>query len=113
MNISEIMDLADEHAKAYYMGRGEDTRKKLQAAIVAVDETHAKAYGLLVVERDTALAKVAELEAERERSTPVSTLSGMFHSLEGIDTEQWGYHWRKGWNDALRQAMDYAQGRTP
>jgi len=29
------MDLADAHAKAYYMGRGEDTRKKLQAAIAA------------------------------------------------------------------------------
>jgi len=44
-----------------------------------------------------------------ERAVTVSTLSGMFQNLEGIDKEQWGYHWRKGWNDALRQAMDYAQ----
>jgi len=30
------MDLANAHAKAYYMGRGEDTEKKLRAAIAEV-----------------------------------------------------------------------------
>lgn len=37
----------------------------------------------------------------------VETLSRMFESLEGLDTEQRGYHWKKGWNAALRQVMDY------
>ena len=31
--LTEIMDLVDANAKAYYMGRGEDTRKQVQAAI--------------------------------------------------------------------------------
>jgi hypothetical protein len=38
----------------------------------------------------------------------VEQLSGMTESLEGLDKNQPGYHWRKGWNDALRKAMDYA-----
>lgn len=38
MTLSEIMDLADAHAKAYYMGRGEDTRKELRAAILEMLE---------------------------------------------------------------------------
>ena len=44
-----------------------------------------------------------------ERHVATSTLSRMFLSLEGRDQNQPGYDWRKGWNDALRQAMDYAQ----
>jgi hypothetical protein len=35
-------------------------------------------------------------------------LSAMFQNLKGIDTSQSGYHWRVGWNAALRQAMDYS-----
>jgi hypothetical protein len=37
----------------------------------------------------------------------VSQLSNMAQSLDNIDPDQSGYQWRKGWNDALRQAMDY------
>lgn len=44
-----------------------------------------------------------------ERYVANSTLSRMFLGLEGRDQSQSGYDWRKGWNDALRQAMDYAQ----
>ena len=44
-----------------------------------------------------------------ERHVATSTLSRMFLSLEGRDQNQPGYDWSNGWNDALRQAMDYAQ----
>lgn len=47
--------------------------------------------------------------AQGECSTPISTLSGMFLSLDGYDSNQPGYSWRKGWNDAIRQALDYSQ----
>lgn len=36
-------------------------------------------------------------------------LSEMFLSLDGHDKTQPGYEWRKGWNDAIRRAMDYVQ----
>ena len=44
-----------------------------------------------------------------ERSIATKTLSEMFLSLDGRDKAQPGYEWRKGWNAAIRQAMDYAQ----
>ena len=44
-----------------------------------------------------------------EDSITAGILSGMFLSLDGHDKAQPGYEWRKGWNDAIRQAMDYAQ----
>ena len=44
-----------------------------------------------------------------EMSITAGTLSEMFLSLDGHDKVQPGYDWRKGWNDAIRQAMDYAQ----
>ena len=47
--------------------------------------------------------------APSESSIAAGVLSGMFLSLDGHDKAQPGYEWRKGWNDALRQAMDYAQ----
>lgn len=47
--------------------------------------------------------------APSEGSITAGTLSGMFLSLDGHDKAQPGYEWRKGWNDAIRQAMDYAQ----
>jgi hypothetical protein len=48
-----------------------------------------------------------------EPPTPVRVisskqLSAMFQDLKGIDTSQSGYHWRVGYNAALRQAMDYS-----
>jgi len=48
-----------------------------------------------------------------EPQTPVRVisseqLSAMFQDLKGIDTSQSGYHWRVGYNAALRQAMDYS-----
>lgn len=55
------------------------------------------------------VAQAAQPAQQDERAVTASVLSGMVQSLESIDKEQWGYHWRKGWNDALRQAMDYAQ----
>jgi hypothetical protein len=53
-------------------------------------------------------ALLAKLAAMHEPVVPVSTLSRMFESLEGLDREQPGYHRKAGWNDALRRAMDYA-----
>ena len=44
-----------------------------------------------------------------EMSITTGTLSKMFLRLDGYDKAQPGYGWRKGWNDAIRQAMDYAQ----
>lgn len=44
-----------------------------------------------------------------EMSITTGALSEMFLSLDGYDKAQPGYEWRKGWNDAIRQAMDYAQ----
>ena len=37
----------------------------------------------------------------------------MFEDLEGIERNADGYHWRCGWNDALRRAMDYAAPAQP
>ena len=50
-----------------------------------------------------------EQPAPSEDSITAGILSGMFLSLDGHDKAQPGYEWRKGWNDAIRQAMDYAQ----
>lgn len=37
-----ILELADEYAKAYFMGRPEEARKKLQAAVMTAEvEAHA------------------------------------------------------------------------
>jgi len=44
-----------------------------------------------------------------EMSITTGALSEMFLRLDGHDKAQPGYEWRKGWNDAIRQAMDYAQ----
>jgi hypothetical protein len=41
-------------------------------------------------------------------SVTVEQLAKMAESMEGIDSTQPGYQWRKGWNDALRRAMDCA-----
>lgn len=52
------------------------------------------------------LAKLAQQEPVA--CVTVEQLSKMAESLEGHDKGQFGYHWRKGWNAALRCAMDYA-----
>ena len=52
---------------------------------------------------------VSAQPAPSEGSITAGILSGMFLSLDGRDKAQPGYEWRKGWNDAIRQAMDYAQ----
>lgn len=46
--------------------------------------------------------------AEPVMAVSVSTLERMFESTDGIDKNQWGFHWRRGWNDAIRRAMDYS-----
>ena len=43
------------------------------------------------------------------RAISVDALSKMVEPLDGIDSSVPAYQWRKGWNDALRRAMDYAQ----
>lgn len=64
-------------------------------------------------ELSTLLDRTVALLRQWPDGTPVAhvtvgQLSKMFEDLEGIDTGQPGYHWRKGWNAALRRAMDYA-----
>lgn len=49
--------------------------------------------------------------AGSERYISASKLSKMFEPAN-TDPNQWGHYWKKGWNDALRQAMDYAQEIT-
>jgi len=82
------------------------TREQLQQirAIVydAYCEGDTEAEWMLVV-IDAAIAA----EQEPVASISVTQLSAMAQSLD-VDKNQMGYHWRKGWNDALRQAMDYA-----
>ena len=34
----------------------------------------------------------------------------LFEDVGGLDRSSTGYHWRKGWNDALRRVMDYVRG---
>lgn len=46
-------------------------------------------------------------------SVSVDTLSGMFEPMEGLDRNQPGYEWRRGWNDALRRVMGYASPLAP
>lgn len=57
----------------------------------------------------TGKVRAAPVAAPEEPVVPVSTLERMFEDLNGMDPERWGYAWKKGWNDALRRAMDYAQ----
>jgi hypothetical protein len=40
----------------------------------------------------------------------MNLLSGMFRPIEGVNRDAWGYHHASGWNDALRQVMDYVRG---
>lgn len=61
------------------------------------------------VEADTLMDLGHAQPASSEGSITAGILSGMFLSLDGHDKAQPGYEWRKGWNDAIRQAMDYAQ----
>ena len=61
------------------------------------------------VEADTLMDLDGAQSAPSESSITAGILSGMFLSLDGHDKAQPGYEWRKGWNDAIRQAMDYAQ----
>lgn len=44
-----------------------------------------------------------------ERSVTVTVLSGMIESLNGLSSDAQGYHFKTGWNGALKQAMDCAQ----
>ena len=87
------------------------TREQLQQirAIVydAYCEGDTEAEWMLVVID----AELAKPEQEPVASISVTQLSAMAQSLD-VDKNQTGYHWRKGWNDALRQAMDYARTYT-
>ena len=58
------------------------------------------------------LGKVCKNAHPQPKQEPAASISsqqlfGMFQGLAGTDKNKWGYYWRKGWNDALRQAMDY------
>jgi len=65
-----LLELADQYAKEYFMGRGEDARKRLQAAIIHAEVAADKA----VTDEREACAVVAE-------NTPTSILpTGAFLS---------------------------------
>lgn len=68
-----ILELADDYAKAYFMGRGDDARKLLQAAIMNNDtnaETYLKIvmsdYIALVIECASLNNQIKQLEARRD-----------------------------------------------
>ena len=52
--------------------------------------------------------KCNELEQTPLAVISAKQLSAMFQNLKDVDQNQSGYHWRIGWNAALRQAMDYS-----
>lgn len=54
---SNLLQLADEYAKAYFMGRGDEARKRLQAAIIVAETEALKA--------EQAAAQAARDEATR------------------------------------------------
>lgn len=58
--------------------------------------------------REVASAAAPAQGAGPVAAVSVHALSKMFECLDGVDREQPGYHWRRGWNDALRRAMDYS-----
>jgi len=55
-----------------------------------------------------ALARAALAQQQAELCVSVSRLASMTEPLDGLEKSQPGYHWKRGWNDALRRAMDYA-----
>lgn len=54
-----------------------------------------------------------ELSSATAASVPVAVLARMALGLDGYDKTAPAYQWRKGWNDALRQAVDYAAAPAP
>lgn len=71
-------------------------------------------------DRDEAIAELdnrrirAALEAAQLPARPVALpLDDLIRPLEGIDTNQPGYHHAKGWNDAIMHCMDLQRARTP
>lgn len=59
---------------------------------------------------EAVLAEQSVMNATQTKRSVISAeqLEGMFHKLEKLDQNSWGYKWKEGWNAALRQAMDYA-----
>lgn len=47
-----ILELADDYAKAYFMGRPEDARKRLQAAVMNAET---EAHRAVLVEREAGI----------------------------------------------------------
>lgn len=52
-------------------------------------------------------------QAGQAKAVTVEVLATMFESLDGVDKNQTGYHWLKGWNAALRHAIGYATPPSP
>ncbi len=85
----EYIDLVNnDHAPAI-----QGQRKRQENAIKALQEALAE--------------QPAQPQREPVAVISAEQLSGMFHKLDGLDKNQWGYDWKKGWNAALRRAMDY------
>jgi len=40
-------------------------------------------------------------------------LENLIHPMDGLDTNQPGYHHRRGWNDAIRYVMDVQRASRP
>ena len=59
--LTEIMDLVDANAKAYYMGRGEDTRKQVQAAIAGALEAETATIRVALQDYNNPAASLASL----------------------------------------------------
>ena len=59
-----------------------------------------------------AAVSAALAQQQAEPCVSVSRLASMTEPLDGLEKSQPGYHWKRGWNDALRRAMDYAASPT-
>ena len=90
----------------------------LKLALEALDSKYIVGCGEWRGQQIKAITAIKEALAQPEQPAPVQQkplavisakqLSAMFQNLKDVDQNQSGYHWRVGWNAALRQAMDYS-----
>lgn len=57
---TNLLQLADEYAKAYFMGRGDDARKRFQAAVIVAETAAFEAEQKAVADEREACAALAK-----------------------------------------------------
>lgn len=119
-----ILELADRYAKELFMGRGDEARKQLQAAIMNAETAAHTELEQMKVERDVALARLAKLpdtcDGKEQEAFEV------FANADHFDMSQHPLHYlflnsetsaaRQGWKAAIlycRKQVDAATGSSP